>query len=178
MKFALGIDLASQACFAYGRAGGVPKLWTVDLQRDGDLHDFYGNVTAYLATFLKDNPVDLVAIEEPVAPAAAKGHTNNDTTMKTIGGFGIVIGIVKCKKIPYQPVRVETWRRHFIGVGRITGIENAFQRRKEGKRLVLQRCKQLGWSAPDDNAADAGGIWDWACSTHLRVAPDRLHLMG
>ncbi len=181
MGHALGIDLSSRSAgFAYGQPGEVPRLWTMDFMRDGDLHDYYGNLTAYTATFVRDNPIDLLAIEETVAPSAAGGHTNHDTTMMTIGGYAIVIGIIKCKKIPYQPVRVETWRKHFIGVGRLSPhiFPTSSARRKEGKRLAVARCRVLGWKVENDDEADAAGIWDWACATHMRARPDRLHLFG
>jgi len=173
------IDLSSRSAgFAYGVPGDKPRLWTVDFMRDGDLHDFYANLTAYAATFLRDNPVKLAAIEEPVAPAAAMGHTNHNTTMMTIPGFAIVVGVVKCKKIPYQPVRVETWRKHFIGTGRLTHIKKAAERRKEGKRLAVQRCRQLGWKVENDDEADAAGIWDWAGATHMGARQARLQMFG
>lgn len=175
----LGIDLSSSSAgFAYGTPGAAPHLWTVDFLRDGDLHDFYGNLTAYTATFLRDNPVKLIAIEEPLAPSAMKGRSNHDTTMMTIGGYAIVIGIVKCKKIPYYPVRSETWRKHFIGLGRLTHIETSAARRKEYKRLAVQRCRQLGWRVDNDDEAEAAGIFDWAGATHMSARPDRLHLFG
>jgi len=174
----LGIDPNTNTGFAYGIAGEVPRLWSIDFRRDGDLHDYYGNLLAYAAAFLRDNPVKLIGIEEPLAPSGMGGRSNHDTTMVTIGSFAIWIGIAKAKKIPYQPVRVETWRKHFIGVGRLAHIKSASERRKEGKRLVEHRCKLLGWKAPDDNAADAGGIWDWAGASFMSVRPDRLQLFG
>lgn len=173
----LALDLASNAGFAYGEPGTVPRLWSVDFQREGDLHDFYGNLTAYIATLVRDNPIALFAIEEPIAPSAAGGRTNHDTTMKTIGGYGIVIGIIKCKKIPYQPVRVDTWRKHFTGKGRVTDKTlSAAGRRKLAKSMVRQRCRLLGWKADDDDAADAGGIWDWAGANFMGALPAKLHL--
>jgi hypothetical protein len=172
-----GIDLSSRnAGFAYGIPGSAPRFWSADFMRDGDLHDFYANLTAYTATFVRDNPVKLVCIEEPVSPTAAAGHTNHNTTMMTIPGFAIVIGIVKCKKIPYQPVRVETWRKHFIGKGRLTHIENRAERRKEGKRLTVARCRQLGWKVDNDDEADACGLWDYGGSTFMAAGPSRLQL--
>lgn len=174
----LAIDLATHTGFAYGMPGEAPQLWSMNFKRDGDLHDFYGNLTAYMATFMRDNPVKLVAIEEPIAPSAMSGRTTHDVTVMTIAGFAIVIGIVKCKRIPFQPVRVETWRRHFIGIGRLTHIEHSGERRKEGKRLVEQRCKLLGWKPQNDNEADAAGIHDWAGATHMGAVASKLHMFG
>lgn len=174
----LAIDLATHTGLAYGVPGTVPHLWSENFKRDGDLHDFYGNLTAYIATFVRDNVVKMLAIEEPIAPSAMAGRSNHDTTMMTIAGFAIVIGIIKCKRIPYQPVRVETWRKHFIGVGKLRHIENSGERRKEGKRLVEQRCKVLGWKPQNDNEADAAGIWDWAGATHMGATAAKLHMFG
>jgi hypothetical protein len=175
----LAIDLARQTGLACGRPGEIPLLQSVDFMGDGDLHDFYGNLTAWMATRLRDNPPDLIAIEEPVPPSALAGRTNDDTTMMTIGGFAIVIGIIKAKKIPYEPVRVGTWRKHFIGRAsmKAQGMSTA-EVRRQNKAAVMRRCKLLGWSPPDDNAGDAAGIWDWAGATTVRALPHKLHLFG
>lgn len=131
-----------------------------------------------MATVLRDEPPDMVVIEQVVAPSGAQGHTNYDTTMITIGMFGILTGIVRCKSIRLEIAPISTWKKHFIGKGRLTHIENRHQRRKEGKRLVIERCQILGWSPEDDNQADAAGIWDWAGATFMGRIPEALHLFG
>lgn len=174
----LAIDLASKTGLAEGRPGEKPRLRTIEFAPGGDVFDFYGALTAWMATKLRDNPPDLIAIEEPIAPSAIKGHTSHDTTMKTIGGFAIIVGIIKCKNIPFEPVRVATWRKHFIGSGVLASIDDRDARRKEGKRMVIHRCRLLGWAPEDDNQADAAGIWDWAGATCMNSLPEKLHLFG
>lgn len=51
---------------------------------------------------------------------------------------------------------VSTVRRHFIGVGNM--------RSAEAKRAVIARCRQLGWTVEDDNAADAAALWSYGMS--------------
>ncbi|MBR0693620.1 hypothetical protein [Bradyrhizobium lablabi] len=120
----------------------------------------------------------MVVIEQVVAPSAAKGHTSHDVTMISIGMFGIICGIVRCKNIRLEVAQISTWRKHFIGAGRLTHIGDRHQRRKEGKRLVIERCQLLGWLPDDDNQADAAGIWDWAGATFMGRIPEALHLFG
>jgi hypothetical protein len=167
----LAIDLAKQTGLAEGRPGDRPRLsslWFGDV--GNDQHVFYANLTAWMAIKLRDSPPDFIAIEEPVPPSAAFGHTSHDTTMVTIGGFAIIVGIIVCKRIPYQTVRISTWRKHFLGNGRLPT--------KEAKAAALARCRVLGWDAPDHNAAEAAGIWDWAGATFMGALPQKLHLFG
>lgn len=167
----LAIDLAKQTGTAEGRPGDVPRLQSLWFGNAGnDHHVFFGNLTAWMAAKLRDNPPDLIAIEEPVAPSAAFGHTSHDTTMMTIGGFAIILGIIVCKQIPFETVRIATWRKHFIGRGNCPT--------KLAKQMALERCRLLGWDAPDHNAAEAAGIWDYAGATFMGALPQKLHLFG
>jgi hypothetical protein len=76
--------------------------------------------------------------------------------MVTVGLFGIFCGIVRCKSIPLLPAPVATWRKHFLGRGRLAS--------DVAKAQAMKRCKQLGWTAADHNGAEAAGIWSWACA--------------
>lgn len=48
----------------------------------------------------------------------------------------------------------QTVRRHFVGSSR---PENP-------KQVVMERCRLLGWSVQDDNAADAAATWCYGMS--------------
>ncbi len=165
--FVLALDVAQKMGVAEGRPGEVPRLTTVDFGTT-DLHRFYGSLTQWMASRLIDGAPDLIAIEAPIAPSAAFGYTSHDTTMTTIGGFGILIGIIVCKSIPFEVVPISTWRKHFLGKGNFPS--------KIAKAMAIDRCKLLGWDPPDHNAAEAGGIWDYAGATFMRAVPRRLHL--
>lgn len=155
----LGLDPATRTGVAFGAPGQTPQLWTENFGgEDATWVEIYANATYWLADFLRTRSPAAIAIEEPVPPSAIKGFTNHATTMVTIGLFGVFTGIIGCKKIKLIPVRIQTWRKHFLGAG------NGNLKTKEAKQAALRRCRQLGWEAPGHDAAEAGGIFDWGCA--------------
>ncbi|MCC8963733.1 hypothetical protein H8A95_15795 [Bradyrhizobium sp. Pear76] len=166
----LALDVASKTGVAFGRPGEVPRLQIVDFRGPGELIGLYARAVEWMASQLRDEPPDLVAIERVVPPSGAKGFTNHETTMITIGLFGILCGITHCKGITLVPAAISTWRKHFIGKGNYPG--------EVAKRMSVDRCRVLGWDAPDHNAAEAAGIWDWAGQTFMGNSPEVLHLFG
>jgi hypothetical protein len=166
----LALDVATKTGVAEGRPGEVPRLQTIDFRGDDGLTGLYGRATLWMATKLRDDPPDLVVIEKPVPPSAAFGHTNADTTMITIGMFGLLCGIVHCKSIRLEIAPISTWRKHFLGNGRLPG--------PIAKAMALERCALLGWTAIDHNAAESAGIWSWAGATFMGRIPEALHLFG
>jgi hypothetical protein len=166
----LALDVATKTGVAEGRPGEVPRLQTIDFRGEDELTGLYGRATLWMATKLRDDPPDLVVIEKPVPPSAAFGQTNHDTTLITIGMFGILCGIVHCKSIRLEIAPISTWRKCFLGKGNHPGIV--------AKQMCVDRCKLLGWDAPDHNAAEAGGIFEWACQTFMGRIPEALHLFG
>ncbi|QOZ25311.1 hypothetical protein [Bradyrhizobium sp. CCBAU 51753] len=166
----LALDVASKTGVAFGRPGEVPRLETVDFRGNDELPNFYGRAVEWMATRLRDDPPDMVVIERAVPPSGAQGFTNHDTTMITIGMFGIFAGITACKGVRLEFASINTWRKHFLGTAKL--------KRAEAKKAAIDRCRLLGWDAEDDNQADAAGIWDWAGQTFMGRTPDVLHLFG
>lgn len=166
----LALDVASKTGVAVGRPGEVPRLQTIDFRGDGELPGLYGRAVTWMATQLRDEPPDLVVIERVVPPSGARGFTNHDTTMISIGMFGILCGIIHCKSIRLELAPISTWRKSFLGKGNYPGTI--------AKQMAVDRCKLLGWNPPDHNAAEAGGIWHWAGGTFMGKIPEALHLFG
>src|SRR5258708_1096782 len=113
----LALDVATKTGGAEGRPGEVPRLQTIDFRGEDGLPGLYGRATLGLRRKVGEDPPDVGVIEKPVAPSAAFGHTNADTTLITIGMFGILCGIVHCKSIRLEIAPISTWRLHFIGKG-------------------------------------------------------------
>ncbi len=157
----LAIDPATKTGAAWGAPGTTPHIETVNLGRD-DIADSYGAAVAWMATKLRDRPPALVVIEKVVPPSSAWGHTNHATTMITIGLFGILCGIARCKSIPLLLAPINSWRKHSLGSGRLAG--------EQAKHRAVRLCRSLGWDAPDHNAAEAACIFIWASA---QVAPER-----
>lgn len=168
----LALDVATKTGVAEGRPGEVPRLQTIDFRgkKKDDLTALYGFATRWMAEKMRNDPPDLVVIEQPVPPSSAWGHTNHDTTLITIGLFGILCGIVHCKRIRLEIAPIATWRKHFLGKGNYPG--------QIAKKLAIERCQLLLWDAPDHNAAEAAGIFDWAGATFMGKIPEALHLFG
>lgn len=157
--YVVGIDPAINTGLCHGRVGDKPTLLAQRFRFGDDQdEDVYGAATCFFATFLKTRAPDLIAIETPIM--ASWGKTNNQTTSITRGLYAIFTGIAKCKGIPLVRADIGTWRKYFIGRGNLPG--------KEAKRQCVRLCARLGWDAPTHDAAEAAGIWLWACS---KIAP-------
>ncbi len=166
----LALDVAIKTGVACGRPGEAPRLQTIDFRGDDELTGLYGRATLWMATKLRDDPPELVVIEQPVPPSSAWGQTSHQTTLITIGLFGIMCGIVHCKSIRLEIAPISTWRKHFIGGGRHPGVI--------AKQMAIERCRLLGWIPEDHNSAEAAGIWSWAGATFMGRIPEALHLFG
>lgn len=156
------IDPATKTGLAEGVPGETPALSVHNFRHDKSegSDEVFERATFFLADRLRLARPGLIAIEAPVPPRQVEGFTNFDTTLISIGLQGIFIGIARCKGIPILHAHIASWRKLFLGSGRISG--------PDAKRRAMALCKQLGWIAPDDNAADAAGIWSFACA---QVAP-------
>jgi hypothetical protein len=154
----LALDPATKTGVSYGPVGGTPKLWTENFgSEDSQCEDVYERATYWLANFLVTHKPSMFAIEQVVPPSAARGHTNHNTTMITVGLYGVFVGLIRCKRIECKPVKIATWRKHFLGKGNYNTVD--------AKRAALKRCRLLNWEPTDHNSAEAGGIWDWACQS-------------
>lgn len=164
-----GVDQNTKSGIACGIPGGVPHLETVKFRRhpDEDHADIYARAVHWFADRLRHNAPELIVVERVVPPSAQGGFTNHDTTMLTIGLFAIVCGIVKCKGIPLVTVAPQTWRKSFLGSGKL--------KRTEAKKAARDVCARMGWSAQTDDEADAAGIWFWACMQHAPYGVTTLH---
>lgn len=153
----LAIDPATVTGVCEGRPGACPRLTSLKFREDKSEgpEEIFGRAVYWLAERLRSDRPTLVVIEQPFP------SNNFDSTMITIGLYGVLTGIVACKGIPIKVAPIQTWRKYFLGRGNLKG--------DEAKRQCLKLCEQLGWDTKGDhNAAEAGGIFSWACS---QVAP-------
>lgn len=155
----LAIDQNTKSGIANGVPGEAPRLHTENFRHDvtDEPEDLFERAVAYFADRFRHDPPGLVVIERVVPPSAAQGNTNHNTTIVTLGIYAIITGIVRCKSIPLRTVSVSTWRKAFLGRGNLKG--------DVAKRQAVRLCDRLGWGPPPDhNAAEAAGIWFWACT--------------
>lgn len=158
----LALDVATKTGVCIGKPGGKPYLATLNFRQDptDEPEDIYGRAVIWMATRLKVDPPALIVIEKPVPPSAAWGSTNHQTTLITIGLFGVFCGVARAKNIKVMPAPISTWRKYTLGKGNMKGAL--------AKARAVDLCRQLGWEAPDHNAAEAACIFLWSCSM---VAP-------
>jgi hypothetical protein len=167
----LALDVATHTGVCDGVAGCTPRLSTINWRhaKTDDVTAIYSRAVGWMATRLKDDPPALVVIERPVPPSAAWGNTNHQTTLITIGLFGVFCGIAACKGIEVLEAPISSWRKFALGSGKLKG--------SIAKQRAVELCQHLGWPAEDHNAAESAGIWLWACATrapHLVHRPEPL----
>jgi len=152
----VALDLASRCGVADGVFGGTPSLSFVDFARDpSDTdRDKFGRCMRWIARFLADGKPELLVIEAPVP--------KYDSSL-VLGFRAILLGFAFCKQLKAQEVEVKTWRKYALGQGNLKG--------SIAKARCIELCKQLDWHLPltkggnpDHNAAEAAGIWLWACA--------------
>ena len=161
----LGIDPALATGFALGRVGERPQLQTLRLVGE-TVEDRFGCASNYMRVLFDQFKIDVVAIEQP---PFISGGTNHNTTQTLVGLYAIYTGATRARGIKLLPVTPSTWRKHFLGAG------NGKLPRAAAKAAAIEQCRRLKWDAPDDNAADAAGIFAWAES---QLSPQLAHQTG
>jgi hypothetical protein len=159
MTLILALDLATRTGFARGRIGEVPIAGSIRFGkphcRD---HVVFGAALDWMVAQLEQKPLpDLLIIEDMLSPLAMKGDTSRAVRDRLAGLHGIVKGLAHRYGISeIATAAVGDIRSHFIG--------DRSLKRFPAKQAVMQRCRALGWTAPDDNAGDALAIWSYACA--------------
>lgn len=152
----LALDPATITGVADGIAGGTPVLSTVHLRKspDDDFQDIMCRAAAWMIGRLEARDMPrVVVLETPVPPLASR---NFDSTRLAMGLDGLWTGIARSRGLYVRHVTVSSWRKGVLGNGRLKG--------PVAKARMVEMCKRLKWPAIDHNAAEAAGVWLWACS--------------
>jgi hypothetical protein len=144
----LALDVATKMGVADGEPGSTPALATVNLGRELDVQaDVFCRASLWITRRLLSEPPDLVVLEQPVGV--------HDSSL-LMGLRGIMLGLVRAHDVKVIEVAIATWRLYSLLAGNLPG--------KVAKARAVALCERLGWNAPDHNAAEAAGIWLWACA--------------
>lgn len=156
----IAVDPATRCGIAEGLAGGTPELTTINFGRPlDDPADVFARVMTMCARRLDAPPRPaFMAIETPVP--------KYDSAL-VLGIHAIFTGAARQRGIPIKHAAIGSWRAFALGTAKL--------KRADAKAAAIERCKALGWSAPDDNAAEAGLIWLWCCAL---VAPRKVTFAG
>lgn len=153
----MAVDCATRTGVAFGAPGLAPDICTFNFRkhRTDTPEDIFGRAVAFAATRFRDHRPDVMAIEEPLPGGKSR---NADSTSIAHGLYGIFTGVAKAKGVHVLPAPIGTWRKFFIGRGNLPGAK--------AKAECVALCRRLGWHVPGDdhNAAEAAGIWAWACA--------------
>jgi hypothetical protein len=152
----MAIDPAARGCgIAHGAPGTTPQLRTVNFARDdtdtGPII-FRRALEFFNDEFVKPGRPRVLAIEAPLPKF---------NPMILFGLYAVITATALHWHVRLLPVSVQSWRKHFLGSAKLD--------KEHAKAAAVRVCKQLKWDAPDHNAAEAAGIWDWACGRE-RVA--------
>lgn len=154
----LALDVASHIGIAVGESGSVPLCWSEYLGGPPDERRF-SQAIRLTDQLIREHKPEFIAVEAAVGGPKASAYL--------IGLLACVRGIAFLRGIPCEALHLAAIRKHFVGknltVKDFPGMKHA-QAKKAIKQVVIQRCRVLGWTVPDDNAADAGALWDYACS--------------
>lgn len=164
------LDLATTTGWAVGEPGSAPRCGSHRLAKEGATN---GALFLALAKWLGD----FCTIEQPralmiEAPMNARTQVSIGSTEATahrlIGLVGIAEMVAEARGIwTVRTANVQDVRKHFVGQAR-------FKAKLDGKRAVAERCRLMGWSVPDLDAADAAALWDFGCS----IFAPRQHAQG
>lgn len=152
----LAIDPGTNMGVADGELGGTPELSVVRLRKDGDddPEHLFGRAGRWIWERIKTGPtIDVLAIEAPIPPMVSRDY---HSTRLAMGLNGLLVGVAKAALITVKSPTVGQWRKRVLGHGRMSG--------PDAKRAMVRYCKALNWPACSHDAAEAAGIWMWACS--------------
>ena len=145
MKAVLALDIATTTGYALRRADGRVESGAIDFgvrktERSGLR---WLKMRRWLQDFNATQSFDEVHFEDCVILSGA-GQTQ---TARVYGGFvAIVEAFCESHQIPYHPIRIGTWKKHFTGNGAAK------------KDQIIAVCRQIGYRPVDSNEADALGI--------------------
>jgi hypothetical protein len=153
----LALDIATVTGYARGPVGpAAPTCGSVRFAKPGASQlAICGRALEWAIETIRDPLPDVVAIEDLLPPHVTRGKSNVDHDLLA-HLHGVILGVCFMRGV-YQVHKhpVMTIRRHFIDLS-VCG-------KGQGKGMVQDKCKQLGWLAEGDDAADACAVWSYQC---------------
>jgi Holliday junction resolvasome RuvABC endonuclease subunit len=149
VKTILALDLAMTTGFAIRRADGRVESGALKFHpRKGEgSGQRWLKFRHWLVETKNCHAIDEVYFEDCVI-RSGPGQTQ---TARVYGGFVATLeAFCEHHQMPYHPVGIGTWKKHFTGAGNAQ------------KDRTIEVCKMLGYKPRDDNEADALGILHYA----------------
>lgn len=153
----LALDLARKTGWALGGVrDNAPESGSITIASEGaSMAKLFSDWRLYLRDFLSlHRDIRTVVFESPLPPMMKTGSTSIEAIRRLMGLAAVTEELLyTLGNYDIREARVADVRTHFIGSNR--------HKRDEAKTLTKRRCRQLGWSPVDDNAADALALWDY-----------------
>jgi len=156
----LTADVSRLLGWAYGPPGSIPRSGTVELAPQGANCGALGRgLIRWFVDFTTVNPVDALYIEAPRDPRHMGAKTSEAALRNMIGLIYVLESVAEMRGVFYRrEVDVNKMRAHFIGKPGVRMDRDAW------KAAALRQCRILRWEVADDNAAEACGLWSYACA--------------
>lgn len=156
----VALDLATRCGIAVGEARARPSAWSVDLGVGKSEEDRFSTCLVVVSKLLAEHKPDLLVIERPIG--------GQQTSHYLVGLVACARGVARNRCVQTKTVAAGTARKHFVGKAFTSRDFPGLSKPKAKvaiKRVVQNRCRQLGWDYDDLDGCDALAIWDYACST-------------
>lgn len=163
----LGLDIATVSGYAWYEPGcSLSAIKTGVLKAQGDdAEQKAASLACQLVALLKPSKPDFVAIEQPMRNVVSFKKTRqtlagpvdeqtiNPNALQLEGLVCAAVAIIAAYRIPWECVPSQTWRKHFLGMGRSPGFDRA-----AWKRAAVDRCRAFKIDVKNADAAEAVGI--------------------
>lgn len=172
-------DLATFTGASDGRSGSKPRSWSWDLGKAGkgrparlamlrDYADRYLTESKPDAVFY-ENPLPVAALFAQVQKMGFQAAFRMGATEETIGFLRGAIGVIESSaakaRVPHvEGLDVQAARRSLTGLGKFP--------KGEGKDIVFDWCRRLGWNPANTDESDALAIWSLGCG---KLSPLNAH---
>lgn len=167
MALVLGLDIATVTGFAwYDPAASMSSIRTGLLKAQGEnAEEKAASLAVQLIALLKPGRPDFVAIEQPMRNVKSFRKTKTDlagqvddltinpNALQLEGLVCAAVAIIAAYRVPWETIPSATWRKAFLGAGRMPGRDRA-----GWKRAAVDRCRALRIDVKNADAAEAVGI--------------------
>jgi hypothetical protein len=149
------LDIASTTGFARGLVGpDGPRCGSVRFGKAGASQNaICGHALEWAIDTIVAPLPDIVAIEDLLPPHVTRGKSNVDHDLLA-HLHGVIMGVCFMRGVyKVHKHSVNSIRAHFIDMRSC--------RKGQAKLMVQDKCRQLGWLADGDDAADAAALWSF-----------------
>lgn len=158
----LGLDQAPRGIgYAYGEPGGIPKCGWHELPDFGDNTARLGAAAReWTATQAREIGARRIDFEQIIVRKFGLHMPTLYRQFAVVGGIEQAAEMLGLQDHCYQ-VMIADWRTEFYAGMRPP--KNSDEESALWKDMALKECARRGWWTDNHNAAEACGIWDWAC---------------